>query len=70
MALAERLLKSVTYGDLLQKLLMKNRAYEINKGETEKLYEKWLQKCKQLVKKSNSKQFKQSIYDIVEDFEK
>ncbi len=68
--LAERLLKSVTYGDLLQKLLMKNRAYEINKGETEKLYEKWLQKCKQLVKKSNSKQFKQSIYDIVEDFEK
>lgn len=70
LGLAERLLKSVTYGDLLQKLLMKNRAYEINKGETEKLYNEWLEKCKKLVEKSNSKQFKQSIYDIVEDFEK
>jgi len=68
--LAEKLLKSVIYGDLLQKLLMKNRAYEINKGETEKLYNEWLEKCKKLVEKSNSKQFKQSIYDIVEDFEK
>lgn len=70
LGLAERLLKCVTYGDLLQKLLMKNRAYEINKGETQKLYEKWLEKCKKLVEKSNSKQFKQSIYDMVEDFEK
>ena len=68
--LAERLLKCVTYGDLLQKLLMKNRAYEINKGETEKLYAEWLEKCKNLVAKSNSKQFKQSIYDMVNDFEK
>jgi len=68
--LAEKLLKSVIYGDLLQKLLMKNRAYEINKGETEKLYTEWLEKCKRLVEKSNSKQFKQSIYDMVNDFEK
>lgn len=70
LGLAERLLKSVIYGDLLQKVLMKNRAYEINKGETEKLYNQWLEKCKKLVTKSNSKQFKQSIYDIVNDFEK
>lgn len=68
--LAERLLKSVIYGDLLQKMLMKNRAYEVNKGETEKLYNEWLEKCKHLVEKSNSKQFKQSIYDMVNDFEK
>ncbi len=66
----ERLLKSVVYGDLLQKLLLKNRAYEINKGETQKLYEKWMEKSKELVKKSNIKQFKQSIYDMVNDFEK
>ncbi len=66
----ERLLKSVIYGDLLQKLLLKNRAYEINKGESQKLYEKWMKKSKELIEKSNSKQFKQSIYDIVNDFEK
>ena len=70
LGLAERLLKTVIYGDLLQKVLMKNRAYEVNKGETEDLYHIWLDKCKKLVEKSNSKQFKQSIYDIVSDFEK
>ena len=68
--LLERLLKMVIYGDLLQKMLTKNRAYEINKGETEKLFNEWLEKCKKLVAKSNNKQFKQSIYDIVNDFEK
>ena len=68
--MAERLLKMVVYGDLLQKVLTKNRAYEINKGETQKLFEKWLDKCKQLLKKSTNKEFKQSIYDIVNDFEK
>ena len=68
--LMEKLLKGIVYGDLLQKLLLKNRAYEIHKGETEKLYQKWLEKCKSLVKNSNSKQFKKAIYDMVSDFEK
>ena len=70
LGMAERLIKCVIYGDLLQKMLMKNRAYEVNKGETQKVYEKWLEQCKQYVRKSNSKQFKQSIYDMVKDFEK
>ena len=68
--LMEKLLKSVVYGDLLQKLLLKNRAYEKNPGETQKVYEKWLETCKSLVKKSNLKEFKNSIYDMVADFEK
>ena len=68
--LIEKLLKSVVYGDLLQKMLLKNRAYEINKGESQKLYDTWMTKCKELVEKSSSKEFKKSIYDIVNDFEK
>ena len=68
--LAERLLKMVVYGDLLQKMLTKNRAYEVNKGETKALFDKWMIKCKELLKKSTAKEFKQSIYDIVNDFEK
>ncbi len=70
LGLFEGLLKGVIYGDLLQKMLTKNRAYEVNKGETEKLYNEWMDKCKALVRKSTNKQFKQSIYDIVNDFEK
>ena len=68
--LMERLLKSVILADLLQKVLYKNRAYEIIKGESEELFNKWLEKCKKLVVTSSTKQFKQSIYDIVSDFEK
>ena len=68
--LVERLLKMVVYADLLQKMLTKNRAYEVNKGETQKLFNTWMEKCKKLLEKSTMKQFKQSIYDIVEDFEK
>ena len=68
--LIERLLRAVVLGDLLQKLLHKNRAYEVNKGETDELYNKWLEKSKGLIIKSSSKQFKQAIYEMVEDFEK
>ena len=70
MPMVERLLKMLVYGDLLQKMLTKNRAYEINKGETLELFNNWMEKCKKLIEKSTLKQFKQSIYDIVEDFEK
>ena len=66
----EKLLKTVVYGDLLQKMLTKNRVYELNKGETERLFNSWMEKCKQLCVKSTIKEFKQSIYNIVNDFEK
>ena len=68
--LVDRLLKAVIYGDLLQKLLTKNRAYEIFKGETKDLFDSWMEKCKKLVQKSSNKEFKESIYEIVADFEK
>ena len=35
----ERMIKCVIYADLLQKMLTKNRAYEVNKRETQKLYD-------------------------------
>ena len=68
--MAEKLLKAVIYGDLLQKLLYKNRPYEIHKGETQAIFEKWLDKCKKLVAKSNTLEFKDAIYEMVNDFEK
>ncbi len=68
--LIERLLKMCVYADLLQKLVTKNRAYEIHKGESNKLFNEWMEKCKKLIEKSTMKEFKNSIYDIVNDFEK
>ena len=68
--LIERLVKGIVYGDLLQKMLTKNRPYEINKGETQKLYDEWMLRCKGFVRKSTLREFKQSIYDMVNAFEK
>lgn len=68
--LIERLLKVVVYADLLQKMLTKNRAYEVHKGETQALFDEWMNKCKKLIEKSTLKEFKASIYEIVNDFEK
>lgn len=67
--MVENLIKSVIYGDILQKLLTKNRAYEINKGETQALFDKWMEKCKKLVANSSMKEFKSNIYKMVEEFE-
>ena len=68
--LIERLMKAVIYGDLLQKLSSKNRAYEVNKGDTKLVYDKWIGICKHLVADSTMKEFENSIYSMVDDFEK
>ena len=69
-SLLKKLLKATIYGDLLQTVLNKNEAYEINKGETNKLYEKWLNRCKELSCTTTKKEFNKSLYELVEDFEK
>lgn len=66
----KNLIKAAVYGDLLQKLLLKNHAYEKNKGESQKLFNIWLEKCKKLCAHSTHLQFKKSIYEMVDDFEK
>ena len=70
LGMVDRGLKAVILGDLLQKMLTKNRAYEVNKGETKELFDKWMEKGKKLVVNSSNKEFKKAIYDIVDDFEK
>ncbi len=66
----ERLIKCIIYGDLLQRMYHKNKAYEINSGDSKRVYNKWLKKCKKLASKSNYNEFKKSIYEMVDDFEK
>ncbi len=68
--MALNLFKGVMYGDLLQTLLYRNRPYEIKKGETERLVKKWLRICKTKVASTSIKEFKNTLEEIVEDFEK
>ena len=65
-----KLMKAVIYGDLLQNVLHKNKAYEIKSGETEEKVRKWLEICKTKVVNLDLKSFNKSLFDIVEDFEK
>lgn len=66
----EKMLRAVLLGDLLQKLLHKNRAYEIKKGHTDMIFNQWMEKSKDLVSIATGKEFRASIYEMVEDFEK
>ena len=67
--LVETLLKAVIVGDLIQKITFRNRAYEINKGDTKKKYDKWMIKAKDVIANGTYKQFKKLIQDMVEDYE-
>ena len=68
--LAQKLLKCIIYGDLLQKLYAKNRAYEINKDDSKLIFNKWMKKCKTIINNNKNKEFKESFQQIVNDFEK
>ena len=65
-----QLIKSILLGDLMQKLLHKNRAYEITKGESDALYKKWLDKSKEIIENGSTSDVKKAVYEMVEDFEK
>lgn len=70
LSLANKALQCVVYGDLLMKLLYATRPYEVTKGEAEKVYAKWEEKCYQAVKRGNFKEYKENIHKIVSDFKK
>lgn len=61
---------AVLLGDLLMRLSNATRPYEVIKGSTDKLKNKWINRLKVFVKKPNTKQFKEYVKDIVADFEK
>ncbi len=67
--LIEKMLKSVILGDLLQKMLHRNRPYELRKGESQMLFNQWMEKSKDIVSIGTNKDFKNAIYKIVEEFE-
>jgi predicted nucleotide-binding protein (sugar kinase/HSP70/actin superfamily) len=64
---------SVVYGDMLMWISNQCRPYEVNKGQTDRLVEKWeeiLGKEFESVKNLNTKKVRRNIVDIVNDFKK
>lgn len=66
--LVNKLLQAVVYGDLLAKLLYATRPYEIIKGESEELFDKWMKRCCKLVKRGKFSEFKKNVKYIITDF--
>ena len=66
--MVNKLLQAVAYGDLLMKLLYSTRPYEVNKGESKKLYEKWNDICYKSLAKGNIRTYRKNIKQIVKEF--
>ena len=68
--LAKKMLEAVVYGDLLMKLLLATRPYEIKKGTSQKLYDKWMDIVKKDIEIGKLSKYKKNIKEIVNDFKK
>lgn len=65
------LVAAVCYSDLLMTLTQQIRPYEVNKGETDKLKQKWLLRLANAIKKGQNIIGRKKIYDhIITDFKK
>jgi len=69
LGMLHRAVLAVVYGDLLMNVLYRVRPYEKVPGSADALYEKWVIKCKESLKKASLKEFRQNIRDIVRDFD-
>lgn len=67
--LIHKSIMSAVYGDLLMKVVYRVRPYEAVKGSTNKLYDKWVIKCKESVRNGSFSEFKNNIRNIVKDFD-
>lgn len=60
---------ALLYGDLLMNVLYRVRPYEKIEGSANELFDKWMERCKESVRKGDRKEFKQYVRQIVDDFD-
>ena len=68
-AFVKKGIMALVTGDLLMKVLYRVRPYEANKGEANQLLNKWIEKCKPIIRSGNRKEFRRALYGIAHDFE-
>ena len=63
---------SVFFGDIFQKCVYRMRPYEVNKGETDAIHEKWLKKCIDFLNQKHVSyfKFKKMCKEMVEEFDR
>lgn len=66
--LAHKLILAMLYGDLLMRVSNATRPYELIAGETDKLKEEWIEKCRRDIRTKATGNFKKNVKSIVKDF--
>jgi predicted nucleotide-binding protein (sugar kinase/HSP70/actin superfamily) len=69
-SMVKRVIMGLIYGDTLMRVLYKTRPYEVSPGAAEALYEKWVNKALETLKKSNVSKFEKDLAGIVQDFDR
>ena len=62
-------IKAAIFGDLLQNVKNRMMPYELQKGETQRLFDKWMAKCKDVLKDGGYFKFQRTIKQIVKEFD-
>lgn len=65
-----KLIAATVYGDALMRVTNRVRPYEVVEGSTNELYERWLSVCKQSLIKHRSREYKQNLKTLVQEFDK
>jgi predicted nucleotide-binding protein (sugar kinase/HSP70/actin superfamily) len=68
-SMIKRIVMAIIYGDLFMRVLYKTRPYEKMPGSANELYEKWVDKAKDTVRKGSLSKFKNDLTGIVSDFD-
>ncbi|MEG1656777.1 MAG: acyl-CoA dehydratase activase-related protein [Christensenellaceae bacterium] len=64
-----RIMMAILLGDLLQKVVLGTRPYEVNHGETDALYEKWADEIRKVVYKTNYFGYRRIAKEMVREFD-
>ena len=64
-------IKAAVYGDVLMNVKNRTMPYELEQGQTQKLYDKWMEKCKAdlLLPNASYNRFSKNIQAMVKEFE-
>ena len=62
-------IKAAIFGDLLQNVKNRMMPYELQKGETQRLFDKWMAKCKDVLRDGGYFKFQRTIKQIVKEFD-
>lgn len=68
-SIIRKALQALIFGDLLMRVLYRVRPYEKITGSANLLYDKWVEKCKKVIREGNFKLAKKYVYEIVEEFD-